>query len=95
MEQRIESTDSFVHASRIENSKYASDLIKTSTSLQIQWDKLENIKNEIYDKFYEELDKFKKLVDSTNRVFHHQESEYNIIKQRFTQLAEYIKDLKI
>ena len=94
MEQRIESTDSFVHASRIENSKYASDLIKTSTSLQIQWDKLENIKNEIYDKFYEELDKFKKLVDSTNRVFHHQESEYNIIKQRFTQLAEYIKDLK-
>lgn len=59
MEQRIESTDSFVHASRIENSKYASDLIKTSTSLQIQWDKLENIKNEIYDKFYEELDKFK------------------------------------
>ena len=94
MEQRIESTDSFVHASRIENSKYASDLIKTSTSLQIQWDKLENIKNEIYDKFYEELDKFKKLVDSTNRVFHHQEGEYNILKQRFTQLAEYIKDLK-
>ena len=94
MEQRIESTDSFVHASRIENSKYASDLIKTSTSLQIQWDKLENIKNEIYDKFYEELDNFKKLVDSTNRVFHHQENEYNILKQRFTQLAEYIKDLK-
>lgn len=94
MEQRIESTDSFVHASRIENSKYAADLIKTSTSLQIQWDKLENIKNEIYDKYYEELDKFKKLVDSTNRVFHHQENEYNILKQRFTQLAEYIKDLK-
>ena len=94
MEQRIESTDSFVHASRIENSKYASDLIKASTSLQIQWDKLENIKNEIYDKFYEELDKFKKLVDSTNRVFYHQEGEYNILKQRFTQLSEYIKDLK-
>ena len=94
MEQRIESTDAFVHASRIENSKYAADLIQASTSLQIQWDKLENIKNEIYDKFYEELDKFKKLVDSINRVFHHQENDYNILKQRFTQLAEYIKELK-
>ncbi len=94
MEQRFESIDSFVHASRIENSKYASDLIKASTSLQIQWDKLENIKNEIYGKFNEELDKFKKVVDSSNRIFHHQENEYNILKQRFTQLAEYIKDIK-
>ena len=94
MEQRLEITEGIVHASRIENSKYAQDLIQASTSLKIQWDKLENIKNEIYEKFREELDIFKKLVDSTNRNYYNQDNEFKIFKQRFTQLTEYLKDFK-
>ena len=94
IDQRSSVTENMLLESRIENSKYAEDLIKASTSLQIQWDRLENIKNEIYDKFYEELDIFKKIVDSTNRSFNHQEDEFKIFKQRFTQLADYLKDFK-
>ena len=94
IDQRASVTENMLFASKIENSKYAEDLIKASTSLQIQWDRLENIKNEIYDKFYEELDIFKKIVDSTNRSFNHQENEFKIFKQRFTQLADYLKDFK-
>ena len=94
MEQRLEITEGIVHASRIENSKYAKDLIQASTSLKIQWDKLENIKNEIFEKFNEELDIFKKLVDSTNRNYYNQDNEFKIFKQRFTQLADYLKDFR-
>ena len=94
MEQRFDSMEEFMHSTRIENSKYVNDLIKTSTSLKIEYNKLENIKNEIYKKFNEELDKYKKLIDSTNRTFRHQENEFNIFKQRFTKLAEYLKDFK-
>ena len=94
MEQRFDSVEEFMHSTRIENSKFVNDLIKTSTSLKIEYNKLENIKNEIYKKYYEELDKYKKLIDSTNRTFHHQENEFNIFKQRFTKLAEYLKDFK-
>ena len=72
MEQRFDSVEEFMHSTRIENSKFVNDLIKTSTSLKIEYNKLENIKNEIYKKYYEELDKYKKLIDSTNRTFHHQ-----------------------
>ena len=94
MEQRLQITEGMINNCRIENSKYAQDLIKTSTSLQIQWDKLENIKNEIYEKYYEELDTFKKLVDSTTRKYYNQENEFKILKQRFSQLAEYLKDVR-
>ena len=94
LEQRLQTTEGILHSSRIENSKYAEDLIKASTSLQIQWERLENIKNEIYDKFYEELDTFKKLVDYTNRNYFNQDKEFKIFKERFTQLADYLKDFR-
>ena len=94
MEQRLQLTEDMINGYRLENSKYAQDLIKASTSLQIQWDKLENIKNEIYEKYYEELNTFKILVDSTTRKYYNQENEFKILKQRFSQLTEYLKDVK-
>ena len=94
MEQRLQDTENIMLSSKIENSKYAEDLIKASTSLKIQWERLENIKNEIYGKFYEELDNFKKLVDYTNRNYYKQDNEFKIFKERFTQLADYLKDFR-
>ena len=94
IEQRATETEDFIRSFRIENSKYATELIKTSTSLKIDWEKLENIKKEIYKQYYEELDKYKKINDVTNRNFLRQENEFKILKQRFTQLAEYLKDFR-
>ena len=94
IEEKACGLENVIHSLKIENSKHADNLIKASQSLQIQWDKLENIKKEIYDKFYEQLDIFKKIVDSTNRSFNRQENEFKILKQRFTQLAEYLKEFK-
>ena len=93
-EERLKITEEIIHSSRIENSKYAEELIKASTSLQIEWEKLENIKNEIDEKFNEELDTFKKLVDSANRNYYNQENEFKIFKKKFAQYSEYLKDFK-
>ena len=94
LEERRVVQENMMANMRIENSKYASDLIQASTDLKIQWDKLENIKNEIYAKYDAEVDKFKKLVLDTDRGFKKQEEEFTIFKQRFSQLAEYLKDFK-
>ena len=94
IEERSVSQENMIAQTRIENSKYANDLITASTDLKIQWDKLENIKNEIYGRFDEELDKYKKIAMTTERNFKKQEEEFNVFKQRFSQLAEYLKDFK-
>jgi hypothetical protein len=69
MEEKALATDNYVSQVRIENSKYATDLINATHELNIVWDKLENIRKEIYGKFDEEVDVCKKLVISTNRKF--------------------------
>ena len=94
VEEKALNTDNYVALLRIENSKYATDLINATHEVNIQWDKLENIKNEIYDKFNSEVEVCKKLVIATERNFKKQEEEFNIFKHRFSQLAEYLKDVK-
>lgn len=94
MEERNLSTENLLATTRIENSKYATDLIQASTDLKIQWDKLENIKNEIYGKFDHEVDICKKLVLATNTNFKKIQDEFKVFKQRFSQLTEYLKDVK-
>ena len=94
MEEKALATDNYVAQVRIENSKYANDLIKASKELKIEWDMLEKVKNEIYEKFQSEVDVCKKLVIVTEKNFKKQKEEFNVFKQRFSQLAEYLKDVK-
>ena len=94
IEERAVSQENMIAQTRIENSRHTTELIKASTELKIQWEKLENIKNEIYARYDEEMEKFKKLVLVTDRNYKKQEVEFNVFKQRFSQLAEYLKDFK-
>ena len=94
MEEKALATDNYVAQVRIENSKYATDLINATHELNIEWDKLENIRKEIYAKFDAEVDICKKLVITTDRNFKKQQEEFNVFKQRFSQLADYLKDVK-
>ena len=94
MEEKALATDNYVAQVRIENSKYATDLINATHELNIEWDKLENIRKEIYAKFDAEVEICKKLVITTNRNFQKQQEEFNVFKQRFSQLADYLKDVK-
>ena len=76
---------------RLENYNFSNNLIKKTEELNIQWDKLENIKNEIYEKFDEEKITIKKYIDNLTNTFNSQKKEFNLIKTRFTDLSNILK----
>ena len=80
---------------RLENYNFSNNLIKKTEELSIQWDKLENIKNEIYEKLDEEKMNFKKYSDNLSYIFNSQKREFNLIKSRFTDLSSVIKHLPL
>ena len=78
---------------RLENYNFSNNLIKKTEELNIQWDKLENIKSEIYAKLKEEKISFKKYSDDLSNTFNSQKKEFNLIKSRFTELSNIFKNL--
>ena len=59
--------------------------------MNIQWDKLEHIKEEIYKKFDEEKIRFKKYTEYLLNSFNLQKKEFNLIKSRFTDMSNVFK----
>ena len=94
LEDKFNQTQEIVQAARIDNSKCAMDLISKTEELQIYYDKLKEIKKEIYDEFEKELEKFKKEVENNTKLFSINQNDFKIFKQRFTQLSEFIKDIR-
>ena len=79
---------------RMENAKYSSELIERSNELKTDWDKIMGIKTEIYDKLNSELEKYVKYNSNLLKVFESQKSEFTLLKNRFTELSEFIKDVR-
>lgn len=78
---------------RLENYNFSSNLIKKTEELNIEYDKLENIKKEIYDKFEEEKTDFQRYIDNLTNTFNSQKKEFNLIKTRFTDLSNVLKHM--
>ena len=78
----------------VENSKYSVDLIKTSMDLSKKWEKLEKIKEELLEKFNYDVNKYQMLTDDTIKSFEEFKNEYGIIRHKFMELAEFIKDVR-
>lgn len=78
---------------RLENYNFSNDLIKKTEELKIQWDKLENIKEEIYDKLNEEKISFKKYTDNLSKSFNSQKKEFTNIKNKFNDKSNIFKQL--
>ena len=94
MEDKFNLTQELVQAQRIENSKYAMDLINKTEELEISYERLKEIKKEIYDEFEQELVKFRKEVEINTKIFTKNQNDFKLLKQRFTQLSEFIKDIR-
>ena len=86
--------DEKIEAMRIENGKYSFNLIKKADEINIDWEKLQKIKDEIYTKFNEELNKYSQSNNNLCKIFNTQRDEFRIIKDRFTELSEFIKDVR-
>ena len=79
---------------RVENSKYAVNLISTSMDLSKKWEKLEKIKEELLEKFNYDVNKYQMLTDDTIKSFEEFKTEYGVIRRKFMELAEFIKDVR-
>jgi hypothetical protein len=89
--QRI---DERLEQMRLENGKYSIELKQKSESLGIEWEKVINLKEEIKQHFHQELKKFEKRHQNTVCTFEQYKKEFQLIKNRFTQLSEFIKDVR-
>ena len=79
---------------RIENSRYAVELIGKSLNLTKEWDKIQDIKKEIMTDFNEKIDNFRIISNTTVNNFHEFKKEFIPIKRKFIELAEFIKDVR-
>ena len=79
---------------RVENSKYSVDLIAKTMDLSKKWDKIEKIKEELLENFNYSVNKYQMLTDDTIKSFEDFKTEYNIIRRKFMELAEFIKDVR-
>ena len=94
IDNKIRNIEDKVLEMKSEHLKYTADLLSNMKNLDIQWNKLENIKSEIYGKFFHELIKFQEEVGNISKAFKDQESDYVNLKKRFTQISDFLKDFR-
>ena len=92
--ERIKTTESRIESMRVENGKYAIELKTQCNDLGIQWEKIQKLKEEVYVRFDEEVDKFKKMHSGTESSMDEYKKEFKLIKKKFTELSEFIKDVR-
>lgn len=97
-EERIKSLmkiyDDRLEDMRVENGKYAIMLKTNTENMMIEWKKIIDIKEDIYNKVNKEVDDMKGNIKEVSEKFEGYKGEFKVIKQRFTQLSEFIKDLR-
>ena len=79
---------------RIENQSYTVSLEKFYKDLKEELKKFNNIKNSIYNKINTEVGNMKKDNFQVVKIFGNYKKEFNLIKDRFTKLSEFIKDVR-
>ena len=79
---------------RLENSKHSLDLITKTNEINQQMDKIKEMKGELLNEFYNKIDDYKMETNKTINSFNEFKNEYNIIRKKFSELAEFIKDIR-
>ena len=79
---------------KVENAKYSIDIINQSKDLSKKWEKVEEIKKEIFDEFDKRCVEYKKINDNILNKFNEFKNEYRIIRSKFFELADFIKDIR-
>ena len=94
MKIRFDNYNDELNGIRLQNNKYIEELKNRFNSLIIDWEKVLEIKKEIYSKFDVDVEKFKIENNKLSQKLEENQSEFNLIKDRFTKLSEFIKDVR-
>ena len=79
---------------KVENTKYSLDIIKKTEEMDKKWSKFENMKEEIVSEFDIRTNEYKKMNEDTGNKFDEFKKEYKIIRDKFFELADFIKDIR-
>ena len=90
----VDSLGERVRELRLENSKYSLDLITKTDEIKTQMDKIKEMKGEILNEFYNKIDDYKIETNNVVNSFNLFKNEYSIIRKKFLELAEFIKDIR-
>ena len=90
----LEIIDDKLNNLRMENSHYSINLIKKSNELNILYDEIKLMKDYISNKFNSFSEEYTKKLDETNKSFDEFKVEYEIIRKKFFELADFIKNGK-
>lgn len=85
--------DEFVEL-RMTNCKYAIDLKNKAAELNIEWEKMLNMKDEIYKTFNEKVQEFVLQEKKTNLNVFNMSNEFKNVKAKFNELVQFIKDVR-
>ena len=90
----LEIIDDKLNNLRMENSNYSINLIKKTNELNLVYDEVKLMKDNISKKFNTFSEEYTKKLDETNKSFDEFKVEYEIIRKKFLELADFIKNGK-
>ena len=98
LEERIKSIfnvyDDRLQDSRLENANYAVGLERATEALKKELERLEVIKKELYKKVDNSCNDVKNDNTRVTKLFTGYKKKFNIIEHKFTQLSDFIKDIR-
>lgn len=92
--ERCKETEDRIEIMRIENGKYSLELKQLCENLGIEWERILKIKKEIYTRFECEVENFQNIHNDTVESMEEYKKEFKLIKKKFTELSEFIKDVR-
>ena len=93
-EKRINETEEKIQDLRIENNKFSNDLLSESEKFHLDYNNLQEYKNSLETLYNDKLKKQEELFHEFEKKFHNNEKDYKLIKQRFTELSDFIKSVR-
>ena len=93
-EQRYNAIEERVSHMRIENGTYSFNLLKKTDELNIEWEKIKEIKNEIFNKLDMSLTDLKKENKELVKEIEIYKKEHKVMKSKLKELSEFIKDVR-
>ena len=90
----LDRVDERIKETRVENATFMFDFQKTIDDLNKELVKMGELKNELYKKFDDKVDEIKEDNKNVLENFGNYKREFYIVKDRITQLAGFIKDIR-
>ena len=92
--ERVNVIEKRIEALRLENGQFSYELKQKTDELKLEWEKLDNFEKDLNKRYDEELEKYKTIAENIAKKVDKDKNDYNLIKLRFTELSDFIKDVR-